>query len=64
MVFGAIECIHKLAPVLASIIPVYEGIRKTGEEVDLVIFIRTPVIIQRRLGRTETNLMHFKWEVT
>jgi len=27
-------------------------------------FIRTPMLIQGRLERTETNLMHFKWDVT
>jgi len=26
--------------------------------------IRTPMLIQGRLQRTVTNLMHFKWEVT
>ena len=26
--------------------------------------IRTPMLIQGRLERTETNLMQFKWEVT
>ena len=29
----------------------------------LVSFIRLPILIQR-LQRTETNLIHFKWEVT
>jgi len=26
--------------------------------------IRTPMLIQWRLERTETNIMHFKWDVT
>ena len=29
----------------------------------MVIYIRTPMLIQGSLERTETNLMHFKWEV-
>ena len=34
------------------------------EKIFKVSSIRTPVLIQGRLERTETNLMHFKWEVT
>jgi len=30
----------------------------------LVSSIRTPVLIQVRLQRTETKLMHLKWDVT
>jgi len=30
----------------------------------IVRSIRTPMLIQGRLERTETNRMHFKWEVT
>ena len=28
------------------------------------VSIRTPMLIKGRLERTETNLMHFKWEET
>jgi len=28
----------------------------------MVSSIRTPMLIQGRLERVETNLMHFKWE--
>jgi len=30
----------------------------------MISSIRTPLLIQERLERTEINLMHYKWEVT
>jgi len=30
----------------------------------MVCSTRTPMLLRGRLKRTETNLMHYKWEVT
>jgi len=35
-----------------------------AEENGKVSSVRTPMLMRGRLERTETNLMHFKWEVT
>jgi len=31
---------------------------------DLINSIRTPMLIQGKLERTETNVMHYEWEMT
>jgi len=54
---------YKQTPVLGGfhICFRYEG--KTALIKKMVSSIRTPVFIQGRLERTETKLMHLKWEV-
>ena len=37
---------------------------KKGQQKYSVSSIHTPMLIQGRLQRTETYLIHFKWEVT
>ena len=67
--FSSEQCLYKFCYFTALIGTANGVLSDSWGEFDYPVVknvspIRTPILIQGRLERTETNLMHFKWKVT
>jgi len=62
---GWCECLSTRIDAVVASLRFHALPRGNAQEMNSKISsIRTPVLMQGRLERTETNLIHFKWEVT